>query len=53
MNGGVAILPPYTSGQEGEWYKEQQMPSIKNLNYIDQFDPDYVLILSGDQASTK
>lgn len=48
MNGGVAILPPYTSGQEGEWYKGTANAIYQNLNYIDQFDPDYVLILSGD-----
>lgn len=48
MNGGEAILPPYTSGQEGEWYMETANAIYQNLNYIDQFDPDYVLILSGD-----
>lgn len=48
MNGGVAILPPYTSGKAGEWYKGTANAIYQNLNYIEQFDPEYVLILSGD-----
>lgn len=48
MNGGVAILPPYTSGNVGEWYKGTANAIYQNLNYIDQYNPEYVLILSGD-----
>lgn len=48
MNGGVAILPPYTSGNVGEWYKGTANAIYQNLNFIEQYNPKYVLILSGD-----
>ena len=48
MNGGVSILPPYVSGLTGEWYKGTANAIYQNLNFIEQYNPDYVLILSGD-----
>jgi glucose-1-phosphate adenylyltransferase len=48
MNGGVSILPPYISGASGEWYKGTANAIFQNINYIEQYSPDYVLVLSGD-----
>lgn len=48
MNGGVCVLPPYVSGRTGEWYKGTANAIYQNINYIEQYDPDYVLVLSGD-----
>ncbi|MBQ4429098.1 MAG: glucose-1-phosphate adenylyltransferase [Clostridia bacterium] len=48
MNGGVFVLPPYVSQQSGEWYSGTANAIYQNLPFIEQFDPDYVLILSGD-----
>ncbi len=48
MNGGVFVLPPYVSGSEGQWYSGTANAVYQNLPFIDQFDPEYVLILSGD-----
>ena len=47
-NGGVYVLPPYTSGEKGDWYKGTANAIYQNLSFIAQFDPKYVLILSGD-----
>lgn len=47
-NGGVFVLPPYSKGEEGEWYKGTANAIYQNLAFIKQFNPDYVLILSGD-----
>ena len=48
MNGGVFVLPPYVSGSEGQWYSGTANAVCQNIPFIDQFDPEYVLILSGD-----
>ena len=48
MNGGVAILPPYMTQQAGEWYKGTANAIYQNINFIEQYDPKYVLVLSGD-----
>ena len=48
MNGGVFVLPPYMRGKTGEWYKGTANAIFQNINFIDGFDPDYVLVLSGD-----
>ena len=48
VNGGVFVLPPYQTGKTGEWYKGTANAIYQNLSFIDQYDPDYVLILSGD-----
>ena len=47
-NGGLAILPPYMNEKEGNWYKGTADAIYQNMNYIDSYDPEYVLILSGD-----
>ena len=47
MNGGVYILPPYT-GSSASWYKGTANAIYQNINFIEQYDPEYVLILSGD-----
>ena len=47
-NGGVYVLPPYTSAEKGEWYKGTANAIYQNLSFIAQFSPKYVVILSGD-----
>lgn len=47
-NGGVFVLPPYMKAQSGEWYKGTANAIYQNLAFIRQFNPKYVLILSGD-----
>lgn len=47
-NGGVSILPPYMKEGGGDWYKGTANAIYQNMNYIDNFNPEYVLILSGD-----
>ncbi len=47
-NGGVTVLPPYAESSEVKWYKGTASAIYENLNYLNQYDPKYVLILSGD-----
>ena len=47
-NGGVFVLPPYVKGKSGEWYRGTANAIYQNMGFIEQYDPDYVLILSGD-----
>ena len=47
-NGGVSMLAPYQSEDGANWYKGTADAIYQNTNYIDSFDPEYVLILSGD-----
>ncbi|KKI91017.1 glucose-1-phosphate adenylyltransferase [Bacillus sp. SA1-12] len=47
-NGGVTVLPPYAESSEMKWYKGTASAIYQNINYIKQYDPEYVLILSGD-----
>lgn len=47
-NGGVSILPPYMRESGGDWYKGTANAIYQNMNFIDHYNPDYVLILSGD-----
>ncbi|AQM61340.1 MULTISPECIES: glucose-1-phosphate adenylyltransferase [Clostridium] len=47
-DGGVSILPPYQEEQGGDWYKGTANAIYQNIGYIDKYDPEYVLILSGD-----
>lgn len=47
-NGGVTVLPPYSESSEVKWYSGTASAIYQNLNYIKQYDPEYVLILSGD-----
>ena len=46
--GGVRILPPYQGKQGADWYKGTANAIYQNMQFIDLFSPDYVLILSGD-----
>ena len=48
VDGGLTILPPYTAGKTGEWYKGTANAIYQNIKYIEQYVPEYVLILSGD-----
>lgn len=47
-NGGVFVLPPYQKGKSGEWYRGTANAIYQNMAFIEQYHPDYVLILSGD-----
>ena len=46
--GGVSILPPYEKSSNSEWYTGTANAIYQNLNYMETYNPDYVLILSGD-----
>lgn len=46
--GGVMVLPPYQKMSGTDWYKGTANAIYQNLAYIDRYDPDYVLVLSGD-----
>ena len=45
---GVRVLPPYQGSNGADWYKGTANAIYQNLNFIDRYDPDYVLVLSGD-----
>ena len=47
-DGGVYVLPPYVSADKGEWYKGTANAIYQNIGFISGFDPEYVVILSGD-----
>ena len=47
-NGGVFVLPPYMKAKSGEWYRGTANAIYQNISFIEQYDPEYVLILSGD-----
>jgi glucose-1-phosphate adenylyltransferase len=46
--GGVTVLPPYEKSTDTEWYTGTANAIYQNIDYMDSFNPDYVLILSGD-----
>lgn len=48
MYGGVRILPPYQKKVGTDWYKGTANAIYQNIHYIETYDPEYVLILSGD-----
>ncbi len=48
LYGGVYVLPPYQKGKNSEWYKGTANAIYQNINFLDEYDPDYVVILSGD-----
>ena len=48
MSGGVMVLPPYQGKNGADWYKGTANAIYQNLDFIKRYDPDYVLILSGD-----
>lgn len=47
-SGGVMVLPPYQAKDGAAWYKGTANAIYQNLNFIERYAPDYVLILSGD-----
>ncbi len=47
-NGGVFVLPPYQNIKGSEWYRGTANAIYQNIGFIQQYDPEYVLILSGD-----
>jgi len=48
-DGGVHILPPYqVEGDHGSWFKGTANAIYQNIGFMDMYDPDYVVILSGD-----
>ena len=47
-NGGVTILPPYEKSDNSEWYTGTANAIFQNLRYMESYNPEYVLILSGD-----
>ena len=46
--GGVPVLPPYEKSTDTEWYTGTANAIYQNIEYMDSYNPDYVLILSGD-----
>lgn len=46
--GGVTVLPPYEKSTSSEWYTGTANAIYQNLDYMENYNPDYVLILSGD-----
>ena len=48
-DGGVHILPPYLAeGEQGSWYKGTANAIYQNIGFLDLYDPEYVVVLSGD-----
>jgi glucose-1-phosphate adenylyltransferase len=48
LNGQVSLLPPYFTEEGGSWYNGTADAIFKNIDFIDEQNPEYVLILSGD-----
>lgn len=48
MRGGLSVLPPYQGNKTSDWYKGTANAIYQNINFIRRYDPDYVIILSGD-----
>ena len=48
MRGGLSVLPPYQGNKHSDWYKGTANAIYQNINFIKQYNPEYVLILSGD-----
>ena len=46
--GGVSVLPPYEKSKDSDWYTGTANAIFQNIEYMEQFNPEYVLILSGD-----
>ncbi|RHW30757.1 glucose-1-phosphate adenylyltransferase [Neobacillus notoginsengisoli] len=47
-DGGVTVLPPFSESTEVKWYTGTACAVYQNLHYMKQYDPEYILILSGD-----
>jgi glucose-1-phosphate adenylyltransferase len=48
VSGGLSILGPYLRESVGEWYKNTANAVYQNIQFVDEYDPEYVVILSGD-----
>ena len=48
LNGGVFVLPPYQKSSGSDWYTGTANAICQNIPFIERYDPEYVLILSGD-----
>ena len=48
QNGGVHVLSPYEAIGSKEWYKGTANAIYQNINFIEKYDPEYVVVLSGD-----
>ena len=48
MDAGVHVLPPYQRNQGADWYKGTANAIYQNIDFIQRYNPEYVLILSGD-----
>ncbi|MBP1573183.1 MAG: glucose-1-phosphate adenylyltransferase [Oscillospiraceae bacterium] len=48
MNGGVHVLPPYQKASGSDWYSGTANAIYQNISFMDRYDPEYVIILSGD-----
>lgn len=48
LNGGAFVLPPYQKAKSGEWYKGTANAIYQNIQFLDRYNPEYVLVLSGD-----
>lgn len=48
MNGGVHSLPPFQTALGAQWYKGTANAIYQNISFVDRYDPEYVIILSGD-----
>ena len=46
--GGVTVLPPYEKSENSEWYTGTANAIYQNIDYLETYNPEYVLILSGD-----
>ena len=49
LYGGVHVLPPYQKASGSDWYKGTANAIYQNIPFIERYDPEYVIILSGDQ----
>ena len=48
VHGGVHVLPPYQTSSGAQWYKGTANAIYQNISFIERYDPEYVLVLSGD-----
>ena len=48
VSSGVTVLPPYQAKDGADWYRGTANAIYQNFDFIDRYDPDYVLVLSGD-----
>jgi glucose-1-phosphate adenylyltransferase len=47
-SGGAFVLPPYVKGKSGKWYSGTANAIYQNMSFVEQFDPEILIILSGD-----